>query len=275
MGADAFRCAVIWIEDLGIQMGTCAGDDTWGSQGQGVSPHWDEFPAEMDDLGTLSLPCQGTAWLFLGTSMCNSLIPSSAEQYLWVPVRHRQGWEVGISVTLPGTALLTILPLIFDLSLPSSPESARSRGRKRSLLPDGLKCSICNTLSEEITAESLSLIKQPAQILCEPAGQSHALATGGEAMGAEDTGLMVAEGCLDGEEVGLDPSALGSASLGPSVTSLGTSCLCQLLHFAFLWVSVGYGGEHPSLGEQGRRRSGRVDVSPLWLVFQIFSTLQN
>lgn len=38
----------------------------------------------------------------------------------------------------------------------------------------------------------------------------------------------------------------------------------HILHgaFAFLWVSMGYGGEHPSFGEQGGRRSGGVGVSP-------------
>lgn len=139
--------------------------------------------------------------------MCSSAVPSFAEQCLWDGqcVFGRSGsWEIlPCSPSHPGRTLPTVLPLIFALSLPSPPKSARSRGRKRGLLPDGSKCSICNTLSEEITAQSLSLIKQPGQILQEPAGQPHPLVTGGEG----DRGRMVAEGGLDGQGIALDPPA--------------------------------------------------------------------
>lgn len=156
MGADAFPDTVIGIKGLGIRIGACAGDDVWGSWGQGASPCQEGFPAEEDGLGALSLPCQGTAWLltapaplallFLGTLMHSSLVPSSAERCLWAASLRDGQCGIGrdgrqeflpCSPSRPGTALPAILPLIFDPSLPSSPESARSRGRKRSLLPDG------------------------------------------------------------------------------------------------------------------------------------------
>lgn len=76
-----------------------------------------------------------------------------------------------------GAPTPTIPPLCCH---PRPPAGARSRGRKRSLLPDGSERSICNTRSEEITAESLSLIKQPGQISCQPAGRPHPPCTGGE-----------------------------------------------------------------------------------------------
>ena len=85
-------------------------------------------------------------------------------------------------------------------------------------------------------------------------------------MGAGDTGLRAAEGCLRGEEVGPDPPALGCASLGHAVTSLGTSCLVPAPALLF---PVGI------LTERGRRSRGGVDVSPLVLVFQIFSLLKE
>lgn len=166
-------------------------------------------------LGALSLPwlLAAPAPLALLFLKCSSLVPSFAEQCLWdgqCGFGRNGSWEfLPCSPSHPSTALPAVLPLIFDPSLPSPPESARSRGRKRGLLPDGSKCSICNTLSEEITAESLSLIKQPGQILHEPAGQPHPLTTGGEATGAGDVGRVVAEGGLNGERIGLDPPAVG------------------------------------------------------------------
>lgn len=183
---------------------------------EGVSPFQEGFPAEEDGLRALSLPWllaapAPLALLFLGTLMCSSLVPSFAEQGLWdgqCDFGRDRSWEfLPCSPSHPCTALPAILPFILDPSLPSPPERARSRGRKRGLLPDGSKCSICNTLSEEIAAESLSLIKQPGQILHEPAGQPHPLATGGEATGAGDMGRTVAVGCLDGKRVGLASSS--------------------------------------------------------------------
>lgn len=172
--------------------------------------------------------------------------PAGWAAWLW------EGWELGIPAPLPFPPLYS--PPCLDPSLPSPPESARSRGRKRRLLPDGSKCSICNTLSEEIAAESLSLIKQPGQILREPAGQPHPLATGGEATGAGDVGRTVAVGCLDGEGLDWTPAA------GWARCHLSGQLLCGASSCFLLPHGHARGMEVRSLP---RRRRREVDVSPL------------
>lgn len=174
-GADDFPDVVTRVKGLGTLIVPVLGLKCGAGREKGVSPFQGGFPAEEDGLRALSLPWllaapAPLALLFLGTLMCSSLVPSCAEQHLG----EEWEWEfLPCSPSHPSTALPAVLPLIFAPSLPSPPKSARSRGRKRGLLPDGSKCSICNTLSEEITAQSLSLIKQPGQILHEPAGQPH------------------------------------------------------------------------------------------------------
>lgn len=76
---------------------------------------------------------------------------------------------------------------------------------------------------------------------------------------------------------GLDRTLLqwGVHPLGVLSPPWARPAWCQLLPFTFPWVSMVCGGEHPSLGEQGRRRNGGVDVSPVLLAFQIFSPLKN
>lgn len=76
---------------------------------------------------------------------------------------------------------------------------------------------------------------------------------------------------------GLDRTLLrrGVHPLGTLSPPWARPLWCQLPPFTFPWGSVGYGGKHPSCGEQGRRRSGGVAVAPLLVVFQIFSPLKN